>query len=359
MLLPNHGANPQLLAKSLKTSLVENSIDFSVNVNPYPALSKMKEKWTSLYEEILDYPHPSAGPFVQRAAEIEGVRADQVLAGNGAAELIFLIAQAYRGTDVLITAPAFSEYEEACAANDCTVDIYVTSEGEGWQANLDELSEKLNGKQLCFLCNPNNPTGVAWDLDTLESIAALCDHHHVTLVVDEAFVHFLEQPVSTVRLMGKYSNLIVLRSMTKMFHLPGLRLGYAVSSKGQIDRLKKHQPPWSVNGPAQKLGLFCLEQEDFAAEAAMKTTDERKRMLPILHKIGFETSPSAVNFYLLRERGEGKDPLALIKYLLSRGIIVRHTFNFRGLDGRYIRIAVRTPQENDRLLAALEGWNSR
>ncbi|MED2971683.1 threonine-phosphate decarboxylase CobD [Fictibacillus sp. B-59209] len=359
MLLPNHGANPQLLANSLKISLDENSIDFSVNVNPYPALRRMKDMWSSLYEDILQYPDPFAELFVQFVSEKEGLNADQILAGNGAAELIFLIAQAYRGSNVLIAAPAFSEYEDACEVNDCNVDFYVTRKEKGWKPDLQELNEKLHGKQLCFLCNPNNPTGTVLELNTLEAIVALCECHHVTLVVDEAFVHFLEKPVSAVQLMKKYSNLIVLRSLTKMFHLPGLRLGYAMSSKEQIGKLRRFQPPWSVNGPAQKLGILCLEQEECADEIVMKTAVERERIFPILDKLGFETSPSTVNFYLLRESGEENVQLALIKYLMIKGMIVRHTFNFRGLDGHYIRLAIRTPEENDRLLAALEGWKAR
>lgn len=361
MLLPNHGANPRLLAQSLQAPFIENSIDFSVNVNPYPALPELKEVWESLYEETLFYPEPSAHSFTQRVAEKEGLEPEQVLAGNGAAELIFLIAQAYRGSKVLIMEPAFSEYREACEANDCEVEGLILEEEKGWQANLQKLKTKLYGKQLCFLCHPNNPTGSAWSLEGLEEVAAECERQQVTLVVDEAFVHFLEEPVSALPLLQAYQNVIILRSMTKMFHLPGLRLGYALSSAEQCKELKKRQPPWSVNGVAQKLGLICLErEEEFAADIARKTAAERERVFPLLHRLGFETSPSKVNFYLLRKREEKKrDQLALVRYLLSKGIIVRHTYNFAELEGRYIRLAIRTPEENDRLLAVLEGWKER
>ncbi|SDM99851.1 L-threonine O-3-phosphate decarboxylase [Fictibacillus solisalsi] len=357
MLLPNHGANPELLARSLETELKENSLDFSVNVNPYPPLSCLKEDWDSLYEDILHYPHPSAAPFVQLAAKMAGLGSEQVLAGNGAAELIFLIAQAYRGANVLIIEPAFSEYREACEANGCRVESFITQEESKWGISFVELEKCLEDKELCFLCHPNNPTGTALDSFQLERLLHLCSEKKVTLVVDEAFVHFMENPVTAVPLLAQHNNLIILRSLTKMFHLPGLRLGYAMSSLDLILQMKKYQPPWSVNGPAQKIGMLCLEHEKlFAADSAEKTASERKRLFPALHRLGFEPSPSLVNFYLLREKGEEKDQMSLIKYLLSKRIIVRHTFNFKGLEGRFIRLAIRTAQENDVLLDTLEGW---
>ncbi|KSU83215.1 MULTISPECIES: threonine-phosphate decarboxylase CobD [Fictibacillus] len=359
MLLPNHGANPELLARSLQTELKENSLDFSVNVNPYPPLVNLKEVWGSLYEEILHYPHPSAAPFLQLAAEMAGLGPEQVLAGNGAAELIFLIAQAYRGANVLIIEPAFSEYREACEANGCKVESFITQEESKWGISFEELEKSLEGKQLCFLCQPNNPTGTALDSVELEKLLQLCSEKKVTLVVDEAFVHFMENPVTAVPLLAHFNNLILLRSLTKMFHLPGLRLGYAMSSLDLILKMKKYQPPWSVNGPAQKIGMLCVAQEKpIAADIAEKTANERNRLFPVLRRLGFEPSPSLVNFYLLREKGEEKDQMDLIKYLLSRRIIVRHTFNFNGLEGRFIRLAIRTPEENDVLLDVLEGWNA-
>ncbi|MDN4525764.1 threonine-phosphate decarboxylase CobD [Fictibacillus fluitans] len=357
MLLPTHGANPELLARSLQTELKENSLDFSVNVNPYPPLTGLQEVWNSLYEEVLHYPHPSADPFVMQAAEMAGLQQEQILAGNGAAELIFLIAQACRGANVLIIEPAFSEYREACEANGCTVESFTTQEEAGWGISFENLEKSLEDKQLCFLCHPNNPTGTALDLDQIEKLLKLCSEKKVTLVVDEAFVHFMENPVTAVPLLAHNSNLIILRSLTKMFHLPGLRLGYALSSAELIRKLRKYQPPWSVNGPAQKIGMLCLKQENiYAADIAEKTANERNRLFPALRRLGFEPSPSLVNFYCLREKGEEKDHLHLIKYLLLKGIIVRHTFNFNGLEGRYIRLAIRTPEENDVLHGALEGW---
>ena len=359
MLLPNHGANPQLLAQSLKSEVKKGSVDFSVNVNPFPPLPEISTVWRNLYEEILHYPDPTCRDFIEKAAEKDGVGKEQILPGNGAAELIFLIAQAYRGSKVLIVEPAFSEYRDACAANGCEVHSYLTKRENAWRLDLEELKKDLIGKQLCFFCHPSNPTGVSYASEELEAVIQLAATYGVTLVIDEAFLHFMEKPVSAVPFLNQYPNIIILRSLTKMFHLPGARIGYAIASEERITRLKTLQPPWSVNGVAQRLGSICLESgEMYIKQTAADISSERGRIFPILDSLGFEASPSSVNFYVLQKKESPEDLFPLLLFLFTNGIVVRHTENFRGIDGKGLRVAIRAPEENNRLLSVLESWNN-
>lgn len=337
--------------------MIKGSLDFSVNVNPFPPLKEIESTWGNLYEEILHYPDPTCSDFIDIAAGKDGVRKEQILPGNGAAELIFLIAQAYRGSKVLIVEPAFSEYRDACNANGCKVDSYLTKKENAWKLDVEELKAHLIGMKLCFLCHPSNPTGTSYTVDELKAIIDLTATYDVTLVIDEAFLHFMEEPISAIPFLNQYSHLILLRSLTKMFHLPGARIGYALASEERINRLKALQPPWSVNGVAQRLGSICLiNGEMYIKQTASDISLERKRIFPILNSFGFEVSPSSVNFYLLQRKESREDHIPLLQFLFSNGIIVRHTENFRGIDGNGLRIAVRSPNENDRLLTVLESW---
>jgi threonine-phosphate decarboxylase len=358
--LPDHGANPKELARSLQNELHEGSLDFSVNVNPFSPLPELREGCGNLYDAILHYPDPACCDFSERAARKEGVKKEQILAGNGAAELIFLVAQAFRGCKVLIVEPAFSEYRDACRANGCDVDYYVAKRENGWRVDLKQLKQKLRGKQLCFFCHPSNPTGVSYDAEEMGTFINLAAGLGVTLVVDEAFLHFMENPVSAVQHLNQYPNLIVLKSLTKMFHLPGVRIGYAIASEENITRLKILQPPWSVNGIAQKLGSLCLAfGEDYSKQVAFKMAKERRRIFPVLRSLGYEPSPSSVNFYVLQKKDRDRDLFPLLRYCFTKGIIVRHTVNFKGLEGKGLRMAIRTPEENDQLLFVLESWGDR
>jgi len=356
--LPNHGANPKLLARSLKSEMREGSVDFSVNVNPFPPLGEIQSAWQNLYDEILSYPDPTCSDFIQIAAQKDRVRKEQILPGNGAAELIFLIAQGYRGSKVLLVEPAFSEYRDACTANGCEVYSYKIKKENAWRLDLEEFHTHLIGMNLCFLCHPSNPTGVSYKREELEAVIDLAAIHGVTLVIDEAFLHFMEEPISAVPFLNHYSNIIILRSLTKMFHLPGARIGYAISSEERIKLLSELQPPWSVNGVAQKLGSICLQQGDtYIKQTASAISLERRRIFPVLNTLGFEVSPSSVNFYVLQSREETEDHFQLLRFLFSNGIVVRHTENFNGIDGKGLRVSVRTEKENDKLLAALKSWN--
>ncbi|EIT87051.1 L-threonine-O-3-phosphate decarboxylase [Fictibacillus macauensis ZFHKF-1] len=351
--LPNHGANPQLLAQALNVGARKITHDYSVNVNPYPPLALLQEEWQRSVDHMFHYPHPTAEPLRAAIASQEGLSLDQVIAGNGAAELIYLLAHVFQKSEVLIIEPAFSEYREACEANGCRVTSYITTEADDWQLSLEHWKEAVRGKKLCFLCRPNNPTGTLLAEETLAEMIAICEQEHVYLVIDEAFIHFTEQPCSAASYVRAHDHVILLRSLTKMYQLPGLRLGYALASQAVIAAMMALQPPWSVNGPVQHIGERVLKEgTPYAQETARNMAEERQRFFPMLEALGYVVSPSLVNFYVLRTK-ETTDLLPLVKFLLSEGVAVRHTYNFHGLAGAYIRLALRTPEENDILLALL------
>ncbi|WP_026679156.1 threonine-phosphate decarboxylase CobD [Fictibacillus gelatini] len=359
MEFPEHGANPQAITKLFQLPLSENTIDFSVNVNPYQPFRQLKENWNDFYKEMLVYPDPHSTELVQKIADCENLNNGQILIGNGASELIYLLAHYFSGSDVLVIDPAFSEYRKACETFGSKVYSFTVSEETDWQVDLLELERALSGKSVLFICHPNNPTGVSYSREWFETVFQMTEDLGVVVVVDEAFYHFMGKPFSVVSYLRRFPHVVVLRSLTKMFHIPGIRLGFLLGSESFIKEVRQLQPSWSVNGVAQKVGVLCLEQTGYIADTARNIALDRYDLFSSLDRLGFLTSPSAVNFYLLRPKGEKRDLLPLIRYLLKKGIVPRHTYNFIGLDGNYLRLAVRTSRENERLLEALESWGGQ
>ncbi|WP_017728101.1 threonine-phosphate decarboxylase CobD [Halalkalibacterium ligniniphilum] len=353
MSLPNHGANPQSLMRALGLPYNERSLDFSVNTNPFGPPETIKERIVELLPSLYDYPDPEALRLRQKIASIEKVEPEAILIGNGAAQLIFLLAQHFRKKRVLIIEPAFSEYRDACEANECEVTGFVLQ--EPWQLDPDHLRSQLEKVDVLFLCQPNNPTGSMMEPNRIERLIQLTEKTGTTLVMDEAFYDFMEHPHSFANRTSAYEHLVVLRSMTKMFAIPGARLGYAVSSPSIIANLKRHQPPWSVNGLAQEIGLLCLEETLFVQRTVQAISKERQRVKRALEELGFQVSESVVNFYLISEPKKG-EMISFMTYLIQQGIIPRHTNNFAGLDGHYLRLAVKDLKSNDQLLDVVAEW---
>jgi len=335
-------------------TLPEYYIDFSANINPLGPPGVLKEKWNDFFHEINAYPDPNARRLKAKIAMQEQLTTESILVGNGGAELITLVARMLKGKKVLIVQPSFSEYENACRANGCDI-LYYSLREPRYELNLDELRLKLRDVAAVFLCNPNNPTGVQFPTSAILSLIAECEKHDCFFILDEAFYDFLIEYDSFVPYIGKYQRLIVIRSMTKMFAIPGIRLGYLLASPAIIAELKKLQPHWSVSTIALLTGELCISNAAFINRTQTYITSERERLFSFYRQQNFFVSPSKVNFYLL------KDPLLeeqfpLFKFLLENGLIPRHTFNFPGLGGRWLRFAIKNRQENNKLMEVLMQW---
>lgn len=358
MSLPPHGSNPKHLLKALQVDSPDKLIDFSVNVNPFGMPESIRNGWSGFFPLLSDYPDPETLGLKSKLSKSESLDMDNIMIGNGAAELVFLLANAFREKDILIVDPTFSEYRTACEAHGCRVHSYQLVEENGWQIHAEKIVQELPGKAALFLCNPNNPTGVRYEKESLISIIEEANEHQVTVIVDEAFYDFCEESYTLIPFIKKYSNLIVLRSFTKMFAIPGIRLGWLAASKEMISRLSTFKPHWSVNAVAEKIGECCLKEETFVKQTATWLKKERKRVTNALKEMNFVISHSSTNYYLLREQDK-QNLETLLRFLIKAGITARHTENFVGLDGRYLRFAVRKQEENDLLLEALESWRKR
>jgi len=353
----NHGG--QLCAAAREFGLPKNKfLDFSANVNPLGLPAPVKKALKRELATVVHYPDPQCQELIEKLAAYHRVDPETLLVGNGAAELIYLLAQGIASGKTLIPVPTFCEYERAVTNFGGQVSRFYME--EKWHLNLTQLTERLTEVSAVFLCQPNNPTGHLIPRDSLLSFARQCEQLRIFLIVDEAFIDFLEtaELLSLINVINQFKNLVVLRSFTKIYAFPGLRLGYLVANPSIIKRLRSLQPPWSINSLAQKAGVVALDCTDYVQRTRNLIKQERTFLINKLEKInGITPFPSEVNFILCKLDSTLIDAIALRKFLGQRGILIRECSSFHGLDEHFFRIAVRTHKENKILLNALERLN--
>jgi histidinol-phosphate aminotransferase/threonine-phosphate decarboxylase len=311
-------------------------LDFSANTNPYtpPGTAAVFEE---SFQAATSYPNDGYPDFRDAAAGFVGCRPDEIIPTAGGLEAIRLaIGTTVRsGQSVAIPAPSFGEYAREVRLQGGEPE-FVDHDGI--------LSTDPAPHAMVIVCNPNNPTGECYDPDRIRSFADKCRSHDTTLLVDEAFLGFTDHPS-----MAGRDDCLVARSLTKLFGLPGIRMGYAVGTGDARDRLSTARRAWSMSSPAAAVGTHCYGATEFVAETHERVRRERKRLQDRL-ATRFDVFPSDAPFLLCRVPG---DTGALLADARDHGIALRDARTFRGLDS-HIRIAVRTRDDTDRLLEVLD-----
>ena len=336
MYLPDHGANPKALYERLGLTMPEQVIDLSENVNALGQPAGMKEVWQQLFTTLSAYPHMQAEPLRSELASGLSVDASHVVVTNGAAEGLMALAQLVKGREAILLEPSFSEYKRTLQQQGIEVLPLLVDDICSYQVPLERLAEMLHEKSVLYICNPNNPTGVCQSRKMMLQLVELTKKYGAWLIVDEAFIDFTNESSSVVDLVKSNPHLFVLRSMTKMYALASARLGYVVSQ--QATKLAQFLPHWSVSGVAIELGRFCLQQHDFVKQSKEFSDEQRLDLQHFLRARGCLVTDSSTNFLAF------KPPFAVkpfYTYLLSHGIVTRHTENFLGLDGDWLRIGMK------------------
>lgn len=329
--------------------------DFSANLNPLGMPKACKTAIIENLENYESYPDPYSYELKKAIGRHHHVNSDSVCCGNGAADLIFRIAVGFRPKKGLIIAPTFSEYGEALDTVGCEVDYFMLREEDSFRLN-DEMTERLVAEikeksyQIVFLCNPNNPTGILTDKINVMKIAEACDLNQCRLVLDECFIDFVydEESYSILKHIGNFKNIIVLKSFTKMFSMAGIRLGYCIcSSEEDKTKIENTMQTWSVSTVATKVGVAAMNLSGFEEKTKEYVLKERKYLMNELTKLGFKVYESETNYIFF------KSERALDDLLLNEGILIRNCSNYRGLVQGFYRIAVRTTEENQKLIEVL------
>ena len=321
-------------------------INFSSNVYNHVDHSGLHQHLFQQMESIRTYPEPEPYSLEKVLAKRFHLSSEEVCVTNGATEAIYLIAQTFRNQISAILMPTFSEYADACRMHGHRV------------SSLYQLPKEQDGYRLpddvrmLWLCNPNNPTGT---VAGKEYMRGLIEHNpQVCFIIDQSYEFFTLCPLFSPAEAAEYPNVLLLHSMTKRYAIPGLRLGYVTGSSGLLERLRTNRMPWSVNRLAIEAGLFLLENDVPEPVDVAAYLQETARLGKALKAVGgLDVWDTQTHFMLVQLR-MGKAS-ALKEYLAGEhGILIRDASNFAGLDERFFRIATQTPEENDRLVAAIE-----
>ncbi len=348
--LGEHGGNIYKIAQELGIS-EKNLVDFSASINPLGISDRVRDVIKQELDGLVNYPDPDTRKLKEAIAMHHGIDSETVICGNGSTELIYLIPRALKPSKVLVSSPSFSEYERACTLNrELRITNYELRKEDGFRIAPDGFGEAIRGCDMAFLCNPNNPTGGLLKKDDVLAIAEAAEREKCFLVVDEAFIDY-DPGESVIGSVEDFSYLIVLRSMTKFYALTGLRIGYGVVNKEMLARINEYKEPWTVNHLAQTAAVAALEDEAYAARTMDMIQEEKRYVEKRFHEVGIEFIPSAANYYLLKI----KDAESAVIELRKKGILVRDCSNFRGLDNSYIRVAVKSREQNEMLIKEMAG----
>lgn len=351
-----HGGNINLASKKYGIPK-EKIIDFSANINPLGPSQKIYEAITSNIDAIVNYPDPDCTELKDVLADYLGIDRDLILMGNGAAELIYLLVRVTGCKKALIPVPTFCEYGLSVLSQGGEIIEVEMEEKEGFRLPVEKIIKLIPMADLLFICSPNNPTGRLVEREAIEKIIEVSASHGVLVVVDEAFMDFVQKRMlyTMMPAVGKSANLAVLYSLTKFFGIPGLRLGAIAAPKGLIKRMDASKDPWNVNVLAQVAGVAGLNDLAHIERTNMMLNREKLFVFEELQNIpGLCPLPGAANFILLNVAGSGFKSNELTELLGRRGILVRDCHGFSGLAGRYIRIAVKKRPENENLLSAIK-----
>lgn len=318
--------------------------DFSANLNPLGIPQAVKQAVIESAPFWGSYPDPDCTALVQKISEYEDIPAEQIVCGNGADDLIFRIAAAFRPERALLCAPSFGEYRRALEAQGCCIRTHFLHETEDFLLTEEYLNALTPETDLAIVCTPNNPTGQSIPPALLEKLSERCRKNDILLLIDGCFLDFTEHGGFSLNgFLEKH--VILLKAFTKSYAMPGLRLGYALCGDAVLAAtLRSTGQFWSVSTPAQSAGMAALTVWGYLPEARALVRQERKFLTEALSAAGVKVFPSDANFLLFRTVP------GLAEFLLREKILIRSCESFEGLDGRYYRIAVRTHQENAILL---------
>ena len=329
-----------------------NIIDFSSNISPIGTPTSVKKILKKNIENIQNYPDFSSSAVISSLKKYTQLEKSNLLVGNGAIEIIYNFCFAFlsKKTKILIPIPTFQEYETAAKLNNCQISYFKTM---NLSENIDQFISKIPKNGCIFICNPNNPTGKLLEKNQLLQIIKEAKKLSTIVFVDECFIEMVpESNESIISYVKKYDNLFVLRSLTKSFALPGIRIGYAVSSKYMIEILQKIKIPWSVNSLAQDAANIALKNKSHLIKSNLIIKKELNYLTNKISKLdGFDCNKSFTNFILIKTKINSTN---LQKKLLGQKILIRDCKNFRGLNNHYIRIAVKSHKDNLKLVKALE-----
>ncbi|MFN8621906.1 MAG: histidinol-phosphate transaminase [Chloroflexota bacterium] len=336
-------------------------IRFDLNTSP-TAPAFLAEALAGPFDPPLnEYPDSLYGDLAQAAADYVGADRYDILVGAGADEVLDIIAKTFipPGGRAIIPIPTYSMYGVLTNQRSATIDaIPRRAPADGFGADLDTIIPRLPGTDVVWLCAPNNPTGAPEPLEGIVRVldaAAALGAKAPTIVVDEAYFEFTRQ--TTVPLREQYPHLVTVRTLSKAFALPAMRVGYAIASRPTVEKLERNRPPGSIATVSAAVAAYALRHPELADAMVARVGPEREWLREQLDAAGWTTYPSVTNFVLARV-GTPEEAEDATEWLLRHGIVSRTFGPANPLRG-HLRFTVRTREDDEKLVAAARAWQER
>ncbi len=340
--LSPHGGDIYTLDKPYKI------MDYSININPIGVPKSLKRAISRSMSKLELYPDMKNRKATEILAKHHSLNTNNIVIGNGATELIYLAIQTISPRKVLIPMPTFTEYQRVCKIVGCEVVPFELKKEVDFKFNVDDFIKKIDSSiDMIIICNPNNPTSKIIDKNSMKKLLEYCQPKGIYIMIDEAFADFTLSDISVIGYIKKYANLIIIRSLTKFFAVPGLRIGYAVACESLSELFIANQYPWSVNYFASIVCEIALKDFNYINKTKKWLNQEPKRFYDMLCTLnGIKVYKPSVNYILI----EIEQTLASImtERLLNKGILIRDASNFKFLDAHFIRIAIKDKKSNDK-----------
>lgn len=331
-------------------------LDYSANINPMGLSDRLKEAVIENLSILEKYPDPDYLEMKEVIAKHNKVEVENIVVGNGATEIMFLYAKNLKPKKVLIVSPTFAEYERALKTVNCEIDYFQLKEDEDFVLNLPRLQETLDRTyDLLVVCNPNNPTGKFIDKLILNDLAVYCKNKGVSILLDEAFIEFVDGSMERSLVEYRHENVFIVRALTKFFAIPGLRLGYGITFDEKLKgKIEGNREPWSVNAIAELATKVLLEDSEYIKKSEDWIREEKRFMYEGLEQIkGIKPYVTETNFILVKLINDMKVEEFRGK-MISLGVLVRDASNFNYLDNRYFRLAIKDRENNKKVLRCVE-----
>lgn len=354
-MIKKHGGNVYKFSKEHKIA-IDDIVDFSANINPLGLSDKVHENLENIFKNVLNYPDPNYSELNEAIAKFEDIEGDHLVIGNGAIECIFLLAEHLKAGHVMIPQPTFVEYERAFSKYQTKISYFQMDK---MLLDVDDLIRNLNGVDVLVICNPNNPTGSLVEKSDLIRLLEYTKENEIIFVLDEAFIDFTDkEDENTMKsFVNTHDHLVILKSLTKFFAIPGLRLGYLMTSnKELLENISSHRMPWSINCIASQVGVLVLEDHDYINQTKEWIVKERQWFFNQLLTIeGIFPYNSQGNYIFFKS-----DISDLDIRLAPKGIMIRNCSNYEGLDVGYFRVAIKDRFLNEQLITYIKEilWKS-
>ncbi len=353
-----HGGNIYRISKELGCAPSE-IIDMSSNLNPLDIMPGLIGFLQENLTAITTLPEADSAGAVTAFADSYNIDPELVIAGNGTTQFIYSIPIALGIKKALILGPTYADYADACKMHNVVYSYLIAEESKSFKPDINQIEDNITECDTVFICNPNNPTGALIPASELESLCR--SHPDILFIIDESYMLFVKSREKISMISTGLPNVVVLNSMSKIFKIPGLRIGFLISSKKIIKRLEPFMLPWSVNSIAQAAVLYLMEKRDEVDAFIKKTRDfieiEREIFISKFENISsIKLFPSTTTFILAR-LFENYKAENICSYMSQYKIFIRDCSNFEGLSDNFIRISLKTRDINmmvaDKLLSFL------